>query len=49
MPGAGTLEDFKNAVHVKAPKDLMHMLSGFRHFAPAFVYVALQCWRGNAA
>ncbi len=36
LPGNGTFREFKRAVQVQDPKDLMHFLSGFRHFAPAF-------------
>ncbi len=37
LPGRGTLEDLRHTVQVQKPKDLMHFLSGFQYFAPAYV------------
>ncbi len=39
LPGDGSFADFKKAIEVQDPKDLMHFLSGFQYFAPAFGYI----------
>lgn len=37
LPGSGSLADFKAAVQVQEPEDLVHFLGGFQIFLPAIV------------
>jgi len=41
LPGNGTLQEFKDEIAVKEPKDLQNFLKSFGVFTPPFLYFFL--------